>query len=138
MKENPAIKDNPDWKPFIEAVSITSREHSNLALLDFMHGYPPDLWVTVALALSLVKWWMITKDRKQNVVRADKLSSYNCGCCVLFTQGGWGSCRKCPFGPKWAGCVVDRNNSEIYALILRVYTKHFNALPKKDKQKLAA
>ena len=137
---NPQIADNPDWKPFIKAVlEADVAIDTGKTLLHFMKGYPKYLRDDVALALSLAKWHLVT-----NEVPINKGYWPNCGCCAVYYEGG--ACDKCPLGPGDTECLytiksslesdVRRTDTETYNRIISIYTKHFNKLPAKDRQKV--
>ena len=123
--KNPEIKDNPDWAPLIKAVKDAVVRGD---LDDVVSKYPPRLRVVAALALSLAKWHLIISGKMRGwQVKAAR----NCACCVCFYP-----CSGCPLGPGTVECLRPRAYRRIYDRILRTYTKHFNALPARDKQSI--
>lgn len=120
------MKNNPEWKPFLKAV----REAEHVPFFDvesplrgFIDTYPRRLRPAVALALSLAKWYMNSTTTKfYGGCRC-------CGCCVFYEI----ECSACPLAPNCVATGID----EIYTRIHRIYTEHFNALPARDRQKVA-
>lgn len=117
---NRQIKNNPDWKPFLEAV-----EH-RAPLWRFLLNYSAESRPAAAVALSLVKWHLII---------SGYTGYYGCGCCALYP----GNCEGCPLhgGPNGFGCD-DGSAKDVYSYILKIYTSHFNALPARDRQRVVA
>jgi len=117
------MENNPDWAPYLEVVRKDS--HDDTAA--FIQNYPVPLRPSVALALSLTKWYLISIYHGREI-------DYTCGCCVLFV------CSECPLSfvnnEEKRACIAGAP-AEIYNRILRVYTPHFNALPDRYKQKAA-
>ena len=136
---NPEIKDNEAWKPFIAVVylsniSADSNPGSRDALVSFINTYPRNLRATVALALSVVKWWLIAV--RKAPIEQEFLA--NCGCCCYFSH-----CYTCPIEDTHGegNCISEDESLKgclaTYNSILKVYTEYFNALPEKYKQRLA-
>ena len=134
------IKDNPDWEPFLDAVKAVRRRERphGKTLRRFICSYPEHLHEAVALALSVAKRHLV-----ENGLIVEPDVWVNCGCCVLHTPFvyTWQECVPCPLGPGSVGCLYirrdpDRRRSpaEITAHILAIYTEHFDALPKRDRQ----
>jgi len=133
---NPKIKDNPDWTPFLEAVTVAEGKP---ALRKFMSSYPKRLRPVVALALSLAKWHL---NKQPNRLKA-AWDDYPCGCCALFYADYKGH-KNYASGSMCGDCMLDGDvycgsgpPEEVYARILRIYTEHFEKLPAQDKQRLA-
>ncbi|MEA3225117.1 MAG: hypothetical protein U9Q07_04140 [Planctomycetota bacterium] len=145
------MRNNPEWKPFIEAVERVSDtldiEHvandnfGHLGFLvvlpQFLASYPPRLRPVVALALSLAKWYLIAVEGC-GIWQGESTG----GCCCFHRVGNywtggdrWGGCSGCPLDDSVDGIgCIEGTNAEIYTRIHRIYTEHFNALPARDRQ----
>ena len=136
------MKNNPEWKPFLEAVKAMRRDVTPISkfrdstpVSKFLDGYPERLRPVAALALSLAKWYLAVSEGRGSMGVVD------CGCCCYYCHGDvyHGGCLECPLGSRHDAtpfCYVG-TPTEIYTRIHRVYTEHFSALPARDRQKVA-
>jgi len=140
---NPQIKNNPEWKPLLDAVRKATETREWDAMAKFIYAYPSQPGWTVALALSLAKWSIVLSGEWDGDIHP-KGMFINCGCCMYHNPSHLEDedesehpCFGCPLarGDDASDCI-DGADTEVYTRILKIYTEHFNALPARDRQKV--